>query len=105
MATASVGVEDLRDRQPPVAGRALGQWFLHRVGSCPPLLDHGVGRHRGHVCREGYADILEIGEQELAVAIDRVVPDVGGTYCRKDAWPRRRVEALVLIDQIGADSD
>src|SRR4029079_3640471 len=104
-AGGSVAVEHLAERLPPRARLTVGERLLHRVGQLPPALRLGVGGHRRHVGREVLADVVERGEQILAVAPDRVVPDVREADLVENTPPRRGVKALVRLDRLGLDPD
>ena len=69
------------------------------------MLDDGVGCHRREVRLEVVADALVVGEQQLPVAKDRVVPDVRGRDRREDPRPWIGVQPLVLVDRLRPHPD
>ena len=67
--------------------------------------DGRVGRHPREVPFEVVADVLEVGEQDVVVPIDRVVADVRRGDRGEDGGPGIGVQAFVRIDVFGLDPD
>src|SRR5690606_24715273 len=95
----------LRDRVPPLALPRLRHWILHRLAHGPPLLRFRVRRHPPHVSVEIVTDILEVGEQQVPVAEDAVVPHVAGVDRRQHLRPNVTVNPLVRLDVLRPDAD
>ena len=71
----------------------------------PPLLHHRVRRHRFHIGIEVDTDVLEVGDQQVPVAKNGVVADVGFSEALFDARPDPLMEVEVLIGFLGAQPD
>src|SRR5262249_2667032 len=71
----------------------------------PPLAGHRVGGHEGHVRLVVVADVLEGGEEAVAVAEDGVVAQGAGADGGQHLRPTRRGRTGVLGSVLGTQPD
>src|SRR5689334_20212641 len=101
----SVVMEDLLQRRPPLVGRGVLGLLLADIGEAPPALGLGVLRHPREVRREIVAVVLEVADEQVAVQVDAVVPDVAGGDGLQHARPDRAVEPEVFLAVLGPEPD
>src|ERR1700760_2276166 len=98
-------MKNLRYLQPLTPGWNIRQTLLHRVHDRPPPLRLGIRSHLAHVSVIVAAMVFEVGNEKIAVKVDRVIPNVAGVDRCENRGPNLLVVFDVLVAMFRPKSD